>query len=254
MNNNKNLGTVLIPIITLIIAVIALVPAFLSLNDKEAMIYYQIEFSKINIPKSINENKALELLKDNGIPNNTLEVKIINQGNASAKKIKISISLPEEPMVVWSQPSRNDNPIWVDIPQFDTLKTTNSNLELKNMATTIPLSIFVGYSNIIDSKVDIQIFHDGIPAIKVDDISSIQKWSKWSVFILPGYILLAGLILTIIWSFIVVLYKNPEFRKSLLNGLLDISYQVSGVGFTLKEAIETIDKANAIKENQTKKP
>ena len=236
--NNNNIGTLLIPLITLIITIIALIPAFLSLNDKEAIIYYQMKFSKINIPKSINEDKALKLLKDNGIPDNTLELKIINQGNTSAKKVKISISLPNEPMAIWSKPSKKDNPIWIELPQFNKLKSTNSNLTLENMATTKSFSIFVGYTNIKNSNVNVQIFHDGIPAIKVNNILEVDKWSKWNIFKIPVYILLGGLILTIIWSFIVALYRNPEFRESALNILFDILHQ----GFTYSQVIEIVEK------------
>lgn len=216
-NLTSKLNTPVLGIITLIITIIALIPAFLSLNDKEAKIYYSVKISHINIPSTIDANQALSTLERANIPGSTLEISFINQGNAQADSVKFEIEVPKEIMTTWTEPSNKSKHIWVDIPDLKFSPGDKKlQAEIKDFSTTKPLRVLIGYKHDPNEKTKVAVFSNGKPSIVTDDINNIPPWSKWKVFYFPGYVFLGGLGLILIWSLIIALIQNPSFRSSLL--------------------------------------
>ena len=217
---SKKLGTPIIGLLTLVLTIIALIPAFLSLNDKEAEIYYSIKSSHITIPSKLDSDKAISTLEGAGIPGSTLELSLINQGNTKSESTKFEIELPKDIIAIWSEPSKEQNPIWVDIPDLKFAPGDKKlQAEIKNFSSTRPLRILVGYKYSPKEIPTITVFTKGQPAAFVDDIKEVPLWSKWRVFYLPAYVFLGGIGFIILWSFIVALIQNPSFRNTLMDSL-----------------------------------
>lgn len=226
MNNSENkkvsrLTTPVLGILTLLIAIMASVPAFLSLNDKDPDVYYQISTSHVTIPTFLNTEQTMKALEIAGIPATTYEISIINQGNAPQAETKLEISLPSPIVATWTQPLGSDNPIWVTIPNL-IFEEGESKLQanIHNLGTTKILKIFVGIQYSPLGSANLNVFADGTPATLVLDVEQVPAWSKWKVFELPLYILAGGLLLIIVWSIIVALINNPAFVKSIGSGLM----------------------------------
>ena len=247
LTTSNKLSTSILSVLTLIATVIALVPAFLSLNDKQANIYYSFNTSLISIPSTIDSNLAIDALEKAGIPGATVELSIINQGNTGADNIKFEIITPSEILATWTEPSLDSAPIWVDLPSLvkskDKLKVSS---EINNLATTKLVNVFVGFKYVKEKVPSLSVFYDGQPAIFVSNISEVPQWSKWDVFILPGYIFVAGITLILLWLFISALVNNPTLR----NGILDVFLEVAHVGFT---PFAVADIVKAIREEKTNK-
>ncbi len=214
-------STSLLAILTLIIAIVAAVPGFLSLNNDHADIYYSVNTSHVSIPTSLDNKKALSVLESNGIPGTTVELSIVNQGNSSADSVKLSIKAPVNIMAVWSTPSSDDNPIWVTLPEIKNINTSPIfQAEVTALSATMPLKYYVGYLYSPDSPPEIQVFYSGKPAVQIENISDVGEWSKWSVFILPLQILAGGVALILLWIFILALYRDPIFRDEFVRELI----------------------------------
>ena len=241
--NNSSLkykfSTPLLGLLTLIVTLLALIPAFLSLNDKEASIYYSVKHFNVSITSALDTNLALSALEDAGIPGSTIELTLINQGNKEAESVRIEIQVPDEILAIWSEPSEESMPIWVTIPKLSFTPGNKIIQEtIENLATTKPLRILIGYKYAA-YKSTITVFSAGRPATRVEDINTVPKWSKWRVFLLPIYIFLGGIGLIIAWGLIVALSQNPSFRNSLVNALIDATH----VGYAPISVINLIAEA-----------
>jgi hypothetical protein len=244
MENNKEskFGTSLIAIVTLIVTAIALVPAFLSLNDKKADVFYSAFISQVSIPESLDKNSILQLLQSNGVPGTTLELNLINQGNASANEVKLSITLPSDIIAVWSTPSKSDKPVWVELPEIDTSNDKRKlRFSVKNLAATLPVTFYFGYEQLTEGNPNIQVFYDGTPAAKIESVNLVPEWSKWNVFKLPLYILAGGVCLILIWALIVSLYSNPELRNRVFEELID-AFSVGISPSILNKTLEKLER------------
>jgi hypothetical protein len=247
VSTSNKLSTSILSVLTLIATIIALVPAFLSLNDKEAHVYYSYKTSHISIPATIDSNLAINTLEKAGIPGSTVELVIINQGNTGAKNIKFEIIAPNEILAAWTEPSIESAPIWVDLPKLTTHKNKlKVSSEINNLATTRPVDIFIGYKYGKLKEPTVSVFFNGQSANYVQNISDAPEWSKWDVFILPGYIFGAGIILILIWLFINALMNNPKLRSDLI----DIFIEVGHVGFA---PFAIADLLKAIQQEKPKK-
>lgn len=247
--SNENVSTTLtssiLGFLTLIATLMALVPAFLSLNDKQANIYYSYKTSHISIPATMDANLAIKTLEEAGVPASTVELVIINQGNSGANNIKFEIITPTEILSAWTEPSSDSKPIWVDIPKLD-VSLNKIASEINNLAATKPVNIFAGYKYEKPKEVKVSVFFNGQPASYVQNIDEVPRWSEWDVFILPAYIFATGLGLIFIWLFLQVLARNPKFRHDLLDIFIDITH----VGYSpraVKRIIENIKEGSSIK-------
>jgi hypothetical protein len=134
---------------TLIVTVIALVPAFLSLNKEAPDLYYNYEIQKSETPAFVNESKFKDFLRENNIPGNRVSISFRNNGNAPAKEIKFSIKVPGVIIRYEYKPKKVDKPVWVDVPDtkdYGFASTVPSvSQSIKNLATNKTISFSVGY-------------------------------------------------------------------------------------------------------------
>lgn len=230
-NNGNKIGhtsTTVIGILTVIATLVAGIPSLLSLNKEHPEIFYSISSSEITIPSELNGEEVKKILTMNGIPLNTLNVTLINQGNGPSNEILVSIRVPGTVVTVWSLPSEKDSPIWVELPRLDTLQNQDPIvLPIKNMAITKPLAFHIGYNSLGQNVLaQVEVFYDGKPGELVTDIANVSPWSPWNVFQIPLVILLGGLVVVIVWAFGVVIYNNPEIREILINTLVAVGKEV----------------------------
>jgi hypothetical protein len=248
VSSSNKLSTSILSVLTLIATIIALVPAFLSLNDKQALVYYSYQTSHISIPATIDSSLAISTLEKAGIPGSTVELVIINKGNTGAKNIKFEIIAPNEILASWTEPSIESAPIWVDLPKLNIHKNKlKVSSEIHNLATTRPVDIFVGYKYGKLKEPSVSVFFNGQPATYVQDINEAPQWSKWDVFFLPAYIFGAGIALILIWLFINALINNPKLR----NDLIDIFIEAGHIGFTplaIADLLKTMKQDNLKKD------
>lgn len=239
-------STSLLAFLTLLIAVIAAIPGFLSLNEEHAEVFYSTNTSHVSIPDSLDTKKALSLLESYGIPGSTVELSIINQGNSEADAIKISLKTPGKIIDVWSKPTRIEKPIWVSLPEIKIDSDSNQfQTVITKMGTTFPVTYFVGYLHSDSEDLDVKVFHDGKPAMLVENVSSVSKWSKWKIFELPLLILVGGLGIVLVWVFVVALYKSPSFRDKVISELVEAmhpGYGPIGVSILIQKALKLTKK------------
>lgn len=250
VTTSNKLSISILSILTLIATIIALVPAFLSLNDKQAVVYYSYNTSSISIPLTIDSDLAIETLEKAGIPGSTVELKIINQGNVGADEVKFEIVTPTEILATWTEPTVESVPIWVDIPKLNTHKNKlRLSSELQNLSTTKPVSVFVGFKYGNEKQASAAVFFNGQPAIYIDDVSEAHKWSKWNVFILPAYIIGAGFALILVWLFVNALINNPELRNDLQDALFVFAH-IALPPLAVADLVKAIQKEKAKRDNE----
>jgi hypothetical protein len=80
-----------IGIITLIVTIIALIPAFLALNKETPDLYYSYNRQATEIPAFVDEEKFKAFLRENKIPSHRVTIQMKNVGNAPVAEIKDSI-------------------------------------------------------------------------------------------------------------------------------------------------------------------
>ncbi len=227
----------LIAIVTIIVAIIAIIPAFLSLNKEKSVVYWSFESRAYSAPDGIEKNLFFDFLKKNNIPPFLLSLKLKNCGNIPSKEVRFSVSTHGQIVRYVFTPSQTDNPIWVEIPPDKELGfnsgVTNIVQTVKKMAPNRLLSFGMGYENQKNEPLVIEVFSDGIECEYVSDISSVTPWNPFKVFHLPAYIFAGGLSIAILWILLSVIFTNPLYRKtlielvkSILSGLNPI-YQVS---------------------------
>lgn len=251
---SEKIGTPIIALLTLILTILALIPAFLSLNDKEAEIYYSVKASHINIPSKLDTDKAILTLETAGIPGSTLEVSLINQGNTKSESTKFEIEVPDEILAVWSEPSKNQKSIWVNIPNLIFAAGDKKvQDEIKDFSTTKPLRILVGYKYSPNGNPNVTVFSKGQPAVLVNDVNEVPIWSKWRVFYLPGYVFIGGMGLILIWSLIVALIRNPSFRSTLFDSLsATVGISSSSIAYDIYSMLRELKKKKDDKPNSDK--
>lgn len=220
-------STTVIAVLTLIAAVIAALPGFFALNKEHAAIYYAVESSGIQIPDSLNPGSVRKVLSSNGIPSNTLNVDLINQGNYQADEVKVSIVVPGKFITFSSKPKNEDNPIWVRLPELQLPLNKNSiQFSVEQLGTTKPLTLSFGYQRESDEKPLVQVFYNGNPASLVNSVLSVPSWSPWDVFRIPLYILGGGLILVLIWAAGIVIVSTPKFKEQFEVFLIKVAREV----------------------------
>lgn len=222
------MSTTVLTVLTLLIAIIAAAPGFLSLNKEQAKIYYSISKSGIQVPDSMNTEGVRKILSDNGIPSDTLSISIINQGNAEADAVKVSVKTAGNIIAASSNPKVDENTIWVDIPKIDIEnKPNNVQFSIKNLGITKIITFDFGFQRDQTSKSDIQVFYNGIPAQLVQNVSTVTPWSTWHVFKIPGLILAGGTIFVLLWAIGIVIFNNPELRKGISEFLIKVATEMT---------------------------
>lgn len=247
-NKSQYTITSILTVTVILVTIIASIPSFIALEKDTPKIFYEVKTSHISIPDALDIIKVQQMLQENGISNSILGLSLINQGNSVAKEIKISVEVPGKIVRIWSNPSIEDKPVWVDIPDissFENLKKVQ--FAIRNMSTTRMLTFNIGYNEGLKDQLyrqreqlnrmmveaglredfelprKIDIFFDGKQAEQVDDISSVPKWSKYQLFKLPLTLFIYGLSILFIGAFLVAIIKNPDFGITLKDIIVETS-------------------------------
>lgn len=213
---NSHTSTTIIAGLTLIVAVIAAIPAFLGLNKEQSHIFFSDQTTGIMVPSSLDEPKVRSILASNGIASDYVTLDLVNQGNKEAPEVRISVTVPGNIMSAWTVPALSDKPIWVQLPDLSQVKG-QSQLQtiIKALAITKPVTLHIGYERTEKSSTHIDVFADGRPATRVEKIESVPPWSAIDVFRLPLIVLGIGLALVVLWAVGVVVSNNPKVETAL---------------------------------------
>jgi len=246
MSNQANQNTqrfsfsALIGVGTLIVTIIALVPAFLSLNKEMPELYYSFSVQKSETPAFIDDLKFKDFLRENNIPKNRISILFRNNGNAPAKEIKFSVKVPGVIIRYEYKPPQQDNPVWVDVPDnkdygFESSISSISQT-VKKLATNKVLSFSAGYEGETKEAPEVEVYCNGKQATFISDLSKAPIWSPYRVFYLPVSILGIGLLCTILWVIGTILLRNPKIREELLDvlKLIGRSFVEAVTGFKIR--------------------
>ena len=202
---------------TVVVAILALIPAFLSLNKEKPDLHYSYILSHYKAPDGIEEKLFTEFLTKNKIPTHRLSLQIKNTGNVLSKEVKLSVETQGSIVRYAYTPSQEDNPVWVVLPANAELgfgSGINKIVQTFQSLSPNRLLVFgVGYEGESQQPPKIEVFGDAIEATFVPEISKVQPWSPYRVFYIPGYILAAGLLLTLFWILGSVICSNPYYRN-----------------------------------------
>lgn len=228
-NKRGHISTTIVAILSLVVAAIASIPAFLSLNKDHAAIYYSVTSSSLQVPDSMDEDAVREILSKNGIPSDTLSISLINQGNSQADEVPISVDLPGKLLTSASRPKSSADPIWVTLPSLDfSDQPEKLRFRVENFGTTKKLDFEFGYQRKGVDTPQVEVFYDGQPAEQVKNVADVSPWSPWQVFKLPLLLLAGGVVLVVIWAIGVVISNNPKLREELGEFLIKVATEVAG--------------------------
>lgn len=206
---------------SLIIAIIALIPAFLSLNKEKPNLFYSYKIKHYETPEGIEGKLFDDFLVKNNIPKHRFSLQIKNSGNAPAKEIKFSVAPAGQIVRYLFTPSKKEKPIWVEVPDDKELGfssgITNIVQTIRNLAPNRLLVFGIAYEGSSRGIPSIDVFSDGMEATYIDNIFEAPNWNPYRVFYLPGYILAGGLALTLLWIIGSVVLSNEEYRKLFIN-------------------------------------
>lgn len=214
--SNGHTSTTVVAILTIVVTAVAAIPGFLGLNKELSQIYYSDVASGIAVPDSADEPKIRSILASNNIASDQLSISMVNQGNKEAAEVRVSVSVPGKVLSAWTDPPEANKPIWVQLPDMSQIKGQERfQIAVKALAITKPLTIYVGFERTRAGAAGVEVFAEGRPAAKVQDVAAVPAWSPIEVFRLPLIILGVGLALVVIWAMGVVLSNNPKMKSVL---------------------------------------
>ena len=206
-------GPIILTIVSLIIPPI--IAFFTYLNEKNPKIYYSTLSLNI-VPMEFIDGKIYEILLDKNIPSSIFTLTLINQGNSLANEVPISAEVPGDITIMTSTPSKEEQPIWIEIAKFQH-ESRKADVILRKMGITEPFEINIRYLRTSDSveEEEVKIFFDGIPAKKVLDANTVPPWSYKTV--IPRFLPWVGisvpvLIIAFLW-FLVRALTSPTRVK-----------------------------------------
>ncbi len=231
--NSRNIK--ISPIVNIIIisigtlaAIIALIIKVVEYNKNEPKVYYSANRSQISFPQEFRIKETLKLLSMNEIPHGNIEVALINKGRGPASKIKVRIEVCAKMVELSIHPSKDKKVAWVEIGDcsFDTLdKSMIVTQMFHSLVVGKPLIIKTWFERYLEEADDlipalndsVEVYFNDRPAIKVGNIASITKDTWLSNFRIPFIIMLITIIVTVLFAFLVKLFKEPQFRSAIKN-------------------------------------
>ena len=229
--NRENLISSVIGGLGLVVAIIALVPSFLSLGRHEPLLYYTSQVRQVALPDGLDTQSVLSLFKQNNIPSGSVTVELVNKGEGPAKRVNIRLALPVHVTQVKLTPSRDDKPAWVEIANYE-LGTSDSEAlftqSFADLATgkRMKLDIWFQY---LPSKVEEQekeleglqpeVYVDGVEAKEVADLAAAHQVTWVDHFTVPFQILIASIAAMFVIAFIVRTVRDPNFREVFWNSM-----------------------------------
>lgn len=213
------LVTRILSIVTVIVAGIAAIPSFYTTFGQQPRVYYSVAEQRIALPSDLDSTRVAKLLEENGIPDATVRIEIINQGGAAAKEIKAGVVAPGSIIRTATDPSPRPKPVWVDIsidhdpkqgPRHVTYKLRDL---IAGKIVRATLGYRVGTSA---GPLSVDVIADGVSASQVESLSTVPAWAPWRAFELPLKILGWGFVITLVVGLVAVLVANPTSRDALL--------------------------------------
>ncbi len=199
--------------LAIIISIIVAIPSFIALNESRTIIYYSVDNNRIEIPNSIDKKRINEIFIKNNIPNNSSIIEISNKGNKKAKTVEIASSVPGKINYLEFEPELNDKQILAKLLNSE-IDSNSFKINIGDFYEDFNLKIKIGYFDIKNQDIkDIQIIYDDFKAQKVKSAFSEPKWTYWTMFKTPVYILLIGLGIALLVALIINIMKNEKSRQ-----------------------------------------
>jgi hypothetical protein len=209
--------TTVLSIIAILATIAASIPAFLALNAEQPRVFFDQSDSQLLIPDSLNAARILAVLAQEGIPNSTLSLHIVNQGNAKAPEVNVAVTVPGPMVSLDLEPAVGSRQPWVSVEDRGIDRQSGRvDLLLRSLYATKICNLTIGYQAQGKAALPvIEVFSDGAPAQRVDDVRAVPQWSRWDVFRLPAIVFGIGLGVVIIASLVSSLLQKPEVAEQL---------------------------------------
>lgn len=205
--------------LTILVAIIAAIPAFQEGFGNQPRVYYAVSVDQLGLPSSIDGARVQELLKQNRIPGSTVRVGIINKGDAAAKLVKAGVQVPGNIDTPRTDPPPEPEPVWVSIEIEHDPKKSPSHVRftLTDLVPNHRLNAEAPfYGDTSGASPLIDVVADGKPAIRISSLELAPDWSLWVPFELPLRILGWGLLLTLAAGLAVIVAASPRTREAFL--------------------------------------
>ena len=216
----------IVGLLGLIVAIIALVPSFLSLRRNEPKVYFASSLTEIQLPDGMDTSNVLDTLSKNGIPHGLFQIQIINNGEGPVSELKLRIQIAAVKGRYKTVPESTDYPAWIVI-QTPTVSNDPNQMTIsqnfKDVAVGESLKANVWFEHLSPDSLlgtdklltDVQVYYDGKEGIYVDDISKATKVSWLSHFRIPGIVVGVSFALMLCIAILTKLKNDPSFRKTI---------------------------------------
>jgi hypothetical protein len=213
------LVTRILSVATLLVAAIAAIPSFYSTFGQQPRVYYSVAEQRIALPSDVDAARVTKLLEENGIPDATASLRIVNQGGAVAKEIKAGVVAPGPIIRTSTEPPAQPKPVWVDISIDHDAKQAPRHVtyQFRDLVAGKVVEAHLGYRAAASAgALSVDVVADGVAASEVENLSTVPVWAPWRAFELPLKILGWGFAITLAVGLLAVLVANPASRDALL--------------------------------------
>jgi len=206
-------------VLTILVTLITALPSFKTVFGRIPKVYYNIKAEKVTIPRDVNEQNVLQLLKKQGIELAPayLRVSLINKGQAKASEIKIGIATKGSFLYEITEPKRESQPVWVNISSDEfSAGSKNRRIILTDLVPEKTFICELGFSP-INADYSCDVVADGNLATLVPTIDSVPSWSLLRAFKKPITVLIIGLIASLFAGIAIAARRNPRLKERLLS-------------------------------------
>lgn len=210
--------TRILGILTIVSPLIASIPSFLQLQKKEPHVVYSVESPSMDYPKSLDRAKITGTLRKSNLPDSQLIVSIANLGNAVPNQVTMRLTVPGQLIAAETDPVPGGPDTWVRVSEPATGRTWDGrSYVLEKMAIGPTFKATISYLRSSDVPSKIEIFADGFPSVRVEDIQKADQ--PGFSFRLPWRVFLVGLVVTLLYR----LGREPRVRSIALSLLTTVA-------------------------------
>ena len=212
---------------------ITAISSFYTAFGQQPRVYYTVEEQRIEFPAGVDAAKLTKLLKENGIPDATVRLEIINQGGAVPEEIEAGVVAPGSIIRTSTEPPPEPKLVWVDI-SIDHEAPSHVTYKLRNLIAGKIVKASLSYHRDTSSRaLAVDVIADKIVATEVASLSTVPPWAPWRAFELPLMILGWGFAITLGVGLIAVLVANPTVRDALFLIIKELNPTVARLADTL---------------------
>jgi len=185
---------------------IAAIPSFITLIHEKPEVYQHTEILRVLNTRTPNYSQVKDILRQNGIPDSRIIVRIANAGDGPASEVKVGIKVSGTISSVIITPSKDDKPVWVELPNDieGQIGKPAINMVFKNLAPEKSLLLEVGYLSRATPTDDeeVEVRYDGQkPATPVRDFKDVPKRTLLNIFFWPLAVVgIIALIIIMYWA------------------------------------------------------